>query len=264
MPSPKIVIAGALGRMGRMVGQACEEASLEIIGGTEVPALLKEEWKAGGKAVPLAGDVSQVLQPGCVLIDFTQPESTLKNIRVAVDAQAKVVIGTTGFSEEEKKQIQKASEQTAVVFSPNMSVGVNVLFKVTELVSRVLGPEYDAEIVEAHPRYKKDAPSGTALGLAEAIGRGRRIDAHKALVHGRSGMTGERASGAIGMHALRGGKIVGDHNVWFTGDDERLELKHVAQDRRVFAQGAVRAAKFLADQSRGLFTMFDVLGLADL
>jgi 4-hydroxy-tetrahydrodipicolinate reductase len=195
------------------------------------------------------------------LIDFTRPEVTLKNIAYCVEYNKNIVIGTTGFSNEEKQQIQHAAESVAIVFAPNMSVGVNLCFKLLETAARVLADDVDIEVIEAHHRHKVDAPSGTALRMGEVIAEalGRKLD--DCAVYGREGVTGERDRKTIGFETIRAGDIVGDHTVLFADVGERVEITHKASSRMTFANGAIRAALWLEDKNNGLYDMQDVLDL---
>jgi 4-hydroxy-tetrahydrodipicolinate reductase len=196
----------------------------------------------------------------CVAIDFSTPEALTDFLPVATRGCRGVVVGTTGLSEDDRGALSEAAKEHAVLFSPNMSLGVNLLFHLTDEVAKKLSSGFDIEILEAHHRYKKDAPSGTARRLAEIAASARGVAYDTAARHGRSGAVGERRSEEIGVHAVRGGDIVGDHTVLFAGDGERVELRHVAQSRATFARGAVAAAKWLAGRSPGLYSMQDVLG----
>ena len=266
----ELVILGARGRMGRMVLSACGKilrekhpAPLAIIGAVESVGApgIGQKFKVDGLEIMLSDSLEAVVRPGCIVIDFTSPEASLSALEVSVRAGAGHVLCTTGFTPEQKARIEDASRRIPLVFSPNMSIGVNVLFKAVETVARALGGDFDVEILEAHHNQKKDAPSGTALGFAEAVARGLKADLERSAVYGRKGMIGARPKGEIGIHAIRGGDIVGDHTVLFAGDGERVELRHLAQSRQTFAQGALRAALFLKGKSPGLYTMSDVLGL---
>ena len=200
--------------------------------------------------------------PGCdVLIDFTQPEGTIKHLSVCRAEGIKMVIGTTGFSVEQKEALKVASEDIALVVAPNMSVGVNVTFKLLDIAAKVLGEGYDIEIVEAHHRHKVDAPSGTALHMGEIMAKATGNNLSEVAIYGREGVTGERSSRTIGFSTIRGGDIVGDHTVMFAGTGERIEISHKASNRATFTNGALRAARFLAGKDKGLFDMQDVLGL---
>jgi 4-hydroxy-tetrahydrodipicolinate reductase len=263
-----IIIAGCAGRMGqRIAALAVKEKDIVIVGAFEYkghPSLGKDIGELIGsekKGVVIQSDLSTIIDIGDVIIDFTSPESSLHNLEMAVRHQKKIVIGTTGFSKEEYARIEKAGEKIAVVCAPNMSVGVNLLFKLTAFVASVLGDDYDVEIVEAHHRFKKDAPSGTAKELLRNIIEQRKCNSEKDVVFGRSGICGERKKGTIGVHAIRGGDIVGDHTVSFLAEGERVELTHKASSRDAFAKGALVAARFVHTQKKGLYTMQDVLGL---
>lgn len=260
-----IVVMGAMGRMGQMILASCaKEKNVQVIGAVEGPnkALVKKTTGIPGADVPITQSLEDVLKPGAIIIDFTAPSATIRHLKVAQEVGAKMVIGTTGFSLEEKREIEDISKDTAVVLSPNMSMGVNILFKAAEMIARSLGINYDVEIIEAHHNQKKDSPSGTALGLLEAVSRGHECNIEDVAVYGRRGMVGARPRGEIGVHGVRGGDIVGDHTVLFAGDGERIELKHMAHSRVTFANGSVQAALYLSQKEKGLYTMFDVLGLA--
>ena len=263
-----IVVLGAKGRMGQMVLQACATRikagqDLRVIGAIEPPNSPHVGQPAGvdGIDAKVGADLDAVLKPGAVVIDFTSPQASLEALERIRKAGAAHVLCTTGLSEGQKAAVAEAAKTVPVVFSPNMSVGVILMFRVAEMVAKVLKGDFDVEIVEAHHNQKKDSPSGTALGFAEAVARGHGVDLKAKAVYGREGLVGARRSGEIGIHAVRGGDIVGDHTVLFAGDGERIELKHMAHSRMTFAQGAVKAAQFLAGKGPGLYTMFDVLGL---
>lgn len=210
--------------------------------------------------VAVTEDVARV-RDAQVLIDFTRPEGTLEHLRHCAALGVKMVIGTTGFDDAGRQAIRAASERIAIVFSPNMSVGVNATFKLLEVAARILADGYDVEIIEAHHRHKVDAPSGTALKMGEVIAGalGRRLA--DVAVYAREGITGERKPGTIGFSAVRGGDIVGDHTVLFAGAGERIEITHRSASRMTYALGALRAARFVASRDKGLFDMQDVLGL---
>ena len=196
-----------------------------------------------------------------VLIDFTRPEPTLANLEICRQAGRRAVIGTTGFSEQEKAQIKAAAQDIGVVFAPNMSVGVNLCLKLLDVAARVLGDEVDIEVIEAHHRHKVDAPSGTALRMGEVVAEALGRDLKDCAVYGREGHTGERDRKTIGFETIRAGDIVGDHTVLFAGTGERIEITHKASSRMTFANGAIRAASWLTGQKTGLYDMRDVLGL---
>jgi 4-hydroxy-tetrahydrodipicolinate reductase len=215
----------------------------------------------GELKVQIEAELKAVIKKGEVVIDFTAAEASLKNMEIAAQHHKPMVVGSTGFSAQQMEKVKQLTKEFPCVLAPNMSVGVNLMFKIVEEVARVLGGDYDCEIVEAHHRMKKDAPSGTALRLGEVVshGLGRKWEAVG--VYGRKGMVGERSRDEIGMHAIRAGDIVGDHTVLFGGTGERIEITHRAHTRDTFAQGAVRAAQWVVKQKPGLYDMGDVLGL---
>jgi len=196
-----------------------------------------------------------------VLIDFTRPEGTLAHLKVFRERGVKMVIGTTGFTDAQKAEIAAAAKDIAIVMAPNMSVGVNVTLKLLEMAAKALSTGYDIEIIEAHHRHKVDAPSGTALKMGEVIAEALGRDLKQCAVYAREGVTGERDPSTIGFSAIRGGDIVSDHTVLFAGTGERIEITHKSASRATYAQGSLRAVRFLAGQRKGLFDMFDVLGL---
>jgi len=211
--------------------------------------------------VRISADLERSLADCDVLVDFTRPEATLKHLEICGSRGIRMVIGTTGFTQQQQKLIGAASRNVAVVMAPNMSVGVNLTFKLVELTAKVLNEGYDVEIIEAHHRHKVDAPSGTALRMGEVIARALGRDLAECAVYGREGETGERKPSTIGFATVRGGDIVGDHTALFAGTGERVEITHRAASRATFALGALRAARFLAVKKTGLFDMQDVLGL---
>lgn len=235
-------------------------AALERAGNPYVKKNAGELIGAPGN-VHITDDLAAALRVSDVLIDFTRPEGTLAHLAACRANRVKMVIGTTGFSPEQKEELEAASKDAAIVFAPNMSVGVNVTLKLLEMAARVLSEGYDVEIIEAHHRHKVDAPSGTALKMGEVVAKALGRDLGKVAVYERAGHTGERPTGAIGFATVRGGDIVGEHTVMFAGTGERIEISHKAGSRATFAEGALRAARFLADQQNGLFDMQDVLGL---
>ncbi len=261
------VIAGVSGRMGRALIEAVAadpactlHAAIDRPGS---PLIGQDPGAAFG--VPSGAQVTDqpaaALAGAQALIDFTRPEATYAYLDACVAAGVPLVIGTTGFDEAGKARIVAAAQQIPVVFAPNMSVGVNLLMKLAEMAAQVLAEGYDIEIVEAHHRHKVDAPSGTALGLGQAVARALGRDLAKCAVYGREGVTGERDPDTIGFATVRGGDIVGDHTLLFAGVGERIELTHKASSRATFAQGALRAAKWLQGRGPGLYDMRDVLGL---
>lgn len=263
----KIAVAGCSGRMGRTLLEAIANApDLQLAVALERADSTYLDKDAGELigaqcGVPIVSDFTSALGNSQYLIDFTRPEGTLKHLDACLKYGVKMVIGTTGFTAEEKVQLKAASENIAIVFAPNMSVGVNVTFKLLEIAAKVLNEGYDIEIVEAHHRHKVDAPSGTALRMGEVIADTLRRDLSKVAVYGREGVTGERKPETIGFATIRGGDIVGDHTAMFAGIGERVEISHKASSRMTFAMGALRAVRFLADKPNGLFDMQDVLGL---
>jgi 4-hydroxy-tetrahydrodipicolinate reductase len=265
----RIAITGAAGRMGRSLIEAVHNTDgLELTVALEHPDSSLLGSDAGDLAglgrlgVVLGADLSAVSEEFDVLIDFTRPEPTLANMSICRSAGRRMVIGTTGFSEEQKLEIAAAANDIGVVFAPNMSVGVNLCLKLLDMTARVLGDEVDIEVIEAHHRHKVDAPSGTALRMGEVVAAALGRDLASCAVFGREGHTGERDRRTIGFETIRAGDIVGDHTVLFAGAGERVEITHKASSRMTFANGAVRAAAWLmARQVTGLFDMQDVLGL---
>lgn len=264
----KVVLAGACGKMaGRIAQLAAQDSELELVGAFEAkdhPLIGKHLGTLLGVEpldVRIASDIEEVIEKGNVLVDFTHPGATPVHVKSCLKHRRSMVIGTTGLSEKVLKEIHEASEKIAIVRSPNMSAGVNLLFRLVQLVSKTLNQGYDVEIVESHHRHKKDAPSGTALELARRIAEGRGVSLDKVAAYGRKGMTGERDPSAIGIHAVRGGDVVGEHRVSFLGEGETVELTHKASSRDAFAKGALLAIKFVARKKSGLYSMEDVLGL---
>ena len=259
-----IIVLGAMGRMGQMVLKcSTNHQKINVIGAIEAPKtpFIGSTTGVKGINITVTDNAADVIKEGAILIDFTLPAAVLTNLPKAIEGKAKMVIGATGFTDEEKDLIKSAAEKIPIVLSPNMSIGVNLLFKLSELAAKSLGENFDIEIIEAHHKHKHDAPSGTAHGIAEAVARGRSFDLKKVAKHGREGIIGERPQDEIGIHAVRGGDIVGDHTILYAGDGERIELKHMAHSRATFANGSLKAANFLREKETGLYTMFDVLGL---
>jgi len=261
----KVGINGACGRMGRRLVALVHEADdLSLAAALESarhPAMGSDVGTAtGGRAVgvPLVAEMPAGLE---VLIDFSSPESTARRARECAARGTALVTGTTGLDDTQRAAVEAAAREIPCLASPNMSLGVNVLFRLVRQAAEALGRDYDAEIIEAHHRFKQDAPSGTALRLAEAVAEATGRDLDACLVHGRSGRTGERPQRQIGVHAVRGGDIVGDHTVSFIGLGERIEMTHRAQSRDTFCRGALAAARFLAGKPPGMYRMSDVLGL---
>jgi 4-hydroxy-tetrahydrodipicolinate reductase len=264
----RIAITGAAGRMGRSLIEAVHStAGLELTVALEHPDSTLLGSDAGDLAglgrtgVLLGADLAATSGEFDVLIDFTRPEPTLANLEICRSAGRRMVIGTTGFSEAQKREIAAAADDIGIVFAPNMSIGVNLCLKLLDMAAHVLGDEVDIEIIEAHHRNKVDAPSGTALRMGEVVAAALGRDLASCAVYGREGHTGERDRHTIGFETIRAGDIVGDHTVLFAGTGERVEITHKASSRMTFASGAVRAADWLMTQDAGLFDMQDVLGL---
>ena len=262
----KLIICGACGRMGkRIIACAPEDGKIAGAGAIEMkghPCLGKDAGEVAGVAplgVPVASDLGAVAGSADVIVDFSHHGACAGNAAIAAALKKPIIIGTTGLDGEEMQAIKKASRKVACLVAPNMSVGVNLLFRVVADVARSLGEEYDAEIIEVHHRFKKDAPSGTAKRLAAAIADawGKNLDA--VVCHGRSGELGERPKGQIGIHAVRQGDVIGEHTVSFSSLGERVELVHRAHSRDTFARGALRAAEWIVGKPAGLYSMEDVL-----
>lgn len=263
----RIAIAGASGRMGRMLIEAVHAASdCELAGALDVassPAIGVDATAFLGHAsgVAISADLQAGLKNATTLIDFTRPEGTMAHLKVCRELGVNMVIGTTGFSEAQKAEIAAAARDIAIMLSPNMSVGVNVTLKLLEMAAKALATGYDIEIIEAHHRHKVDAPSGTAIKMGEVIAGALGRDLKDCAVYARQGVTGERDPSSIGFATIRGGDIVGDHTVLFAGIGERIEITHKSSSRVTYAQGSLRATRFLAGRKSGMFDMFDVLGL---
>ena len=267
----KIGIVGAGGRMGRQLIQAVNHAegvmlgaAFERKGSSLVGADAGELAGVGALGVVVTDDLASQVNQFDLLIDFTRPEGTLEHITFCVAHNKKMVIGTTGFDDIGKQAIKSASEKIGIVFASNYSVGVNLVFKLLEKAAKVMGDYCDIEVIEAHHRHKVDAPSGTALSMGEHIAKtlGRDLKTHG--VFAREGITGERKRDEIGFATIRAGDVVGEHSVWFADEGERVEIAHKASSRMTFANGAVRAAKWLQTKQNGLFDMTDVLDLNNL
>ncbi|WP_341909467.1 4-hydroxy-tetrahydrodipicolinate reductase [Polaromonas sp. YR568] len=263
----RIAIAGASGRMGQMLMEAVSASDDCVLTGAldipSSPAIGLDATAFAGRTsgVLIQSDINSGLKHSGVLIDFTRPEGTLAHLAACRALGVKLVIGTTGFSDAQKAEIAAAAKDIAIVMAPNMSVGVNVTLKLLDMAARALATGYDIEVIEAHHRHKVDAPSGTALKMGEVIASALGRDLKDCAVYAREGVTGERDPSSIGFATIRGGDIVGDHTVLFAGTGERIEITHKSSSRATYAQGSLRAARFLATQPTGLFDMFDVLGL---
>jgi 4-hydroxy-tetrahydrodipicolinate reductase len=263
----KIAIAGASGRMGQMLIDAVAAApDLTLVAALDrasSPLAGRDCGEPLGRATGVrVGADPAALAGADVLIDFTRPEATLAHLAACTAQGVKMVIGTTGFDDAGRRAIGAAAERSAIVFAPNMSVGVNVTFKLVQMATRMLRDGYDIEIIEAHHRHKVDAPSGTALKMGEMVAGALGKPLADIAVYERYGHTGERKPGTVGFATVRGGDIVGDHTALFAGAGERIEITHRSGSRESYAAGSLRAARFLADKPRGLYDMFDVLGLA--
>ena len=263
-----IAITGAAGRMGRTLIEACHAntncqigAAIEHESSSFIGIDAGEMAGIGTLNTAIVSQIADVSADFKTLIDFTRPEVTLKNLEACVASGRNIVIGTTGFSDDEKQVIKEASKTIGIVFAPNMSVGVNLCFKLLDIAARVLGDEVDIEVVEAHHRHKIDAPSGTALRMGEVVADALGRDLAECAVYGREGVTGERDRKTIGFETIRAGDIVGDHTVMFADIGERVEITHKASSRMTFANGAIRAALWLEDKGTGLYDMQDVLDL---
>ena len=252
----KLAILGGAGRMGQMLLDNARALGLEVVAITEAPGSAFIGQPATG------GLVYQDVWPmnADTVIDFTFHACVIPNLREAVANRQAYVLGTTGLTDEERAAVDEAAKRIPLCFAPNFSLGVNLLLELVRRAAAVLDDSYDAEIVEMHHRHKKDAPSGTALGLAQALAQGRGIDLGQAAIYGRHGIVGERPRGQVAIHALRGGSVVGDHTVIFAADEERVEITHKASSRAAFAKGALKAAQWLQCRAPGLYDMRDVLG----
>ena len=263
----RVAVAGASGRMGRMLIEAIRASDDCVLAGAldvpSSPGIGSDACAFLGYAsgVTITSDLKVGLQNADVLIDFTRPEGTLAHMVVCAELGVKAVIGTTGFTDAQKAELDAFAQRTAIMFSPNMSVGVNVTLKLLQMAAKAMSTGYDIEIIEAHHRHKVDAPSGTALKMGEVIAEALGRDLKDCAVYAREGVTGERDPSSIGFATIRGGDIVGDHTVLFAGIGERIEVTHKSSSRATYAQGALRAVRFLAAHKTGMFDMFDVLNL---
>lgn len=264
----KVIVAGAAGRMGcRLVALIKDSPFLTLAGAIEGEGHLSVGDDAGetagcGRAgVPITEDLAALLDRGEVVVDFSAPEATLHHLRTVAQHRRAMVIGTTGFSAPQLEEVKLLASQVSCVLSPNMSVGVNLIYKVIGEMAKTLGDEYDIEVIEAHHRLKKDAPSGTALKIAEVLATAVSRDLDQVGVYARKGLIGERKKGEIGIQTIRAGDIVGDHTILFGGMGERIEVTHRASSRDTFAGGALRAARWVVRQPPGLYDMMDVLSL---
>ncbi len=264
----RVAVAGAAGRMGKTLIQAVATTEgMQLAAATETPDSslvgvdVGEVAGIGTLGVLLSHSLTKVVDDFDVLIDFTSPVATMVQLDVCRQHGKAMVIGTTGLSEEQKEAVRSSADQIGIVFAPNMSIGVNLCFRLLELAARVLGEDADIEIIEAHHRHKVDAPSGTALRMGEVIAATLGRDLDEVAVYGRQGTTGARDAKTIGFETIRAGDVVGEHTVWFATEGERIEIAHKASNRMTFAKGAVRAAAWLGGQGAGMFDMQDVLAL---
>lgn len=264
----RVAIVGAAGRMGKTLIEAVSQTDgLEITAASERPdstlvgADVGELAGVGRLGVTLSHSLTKVVDNFDAVIDFTSPDATMVHLEVCRQHGKKIVIGTTGLNEAQRQKIRDASRDIAIVFAPNMSVGVNLCFKLLDIAARVMGEDADIEIIEAHHRHKVDAPSGTALRMGEVVAEALGRDLKDVAVYGREGKTGARERQTIGFETIRAGDVVGEHSVWFATEGERVEIVHKASSRMTFAKGATRAAAWLEDKKPGLFDMQDVLGL---
>ena len=267
-PHPiQVAVAGASGRMGHMLIEALRDTpECQLAGALDIPSSLGIGNDATGflgqaSGVTIESDIRKGLINSQVLIDFTRPEGTMAHVDVCRAMGVKMVIGTTGFSDAQKAHIAEAAKHTAIVMAPNMSVGVNVTLKLLQMAAQAMPTGYDIEIIEAHHRHKKDAPSGTALRMGEVVAKQLGRDLKDCAVYGREGQTGERDRKTIGFATIRAGEIVGDHTVMFATAGERVEITHKSSSRQPYAIGALRAALWLQGKNKGLYSMMDVLGL---
>ncbi len=270
MSTLKIAIAGASGRMGKMLIEAVTQSDdCELVGALDIAsstAIGRDPCEFLGRrsGITITSDLNIALQNADALIDFTRPEGTLEHLKACRQHKVNAIIGTTGFDDSGIAAIHAAGQDIGIVFSPNMAVGVNVTFKLLEVAAKILSHGYDIEIIEAHHRHKVDAPSGTALKMGEVVAKAIGRDLKECAVYGREGVTGERDPSTIGFATVRGGDIVGDHTVLFAGIGERVEITHKSSSRATYAQGSLRAVRFLANHPNGVYDMQDVLGLKTL
>ena len=263
----KVAVMGVFGRMGRSISSMLfSDDQIEIVGATEIIGheIIGEDISKiiGCKemGVQISDNVEEAAEKAEILVDFTNPETTISNIEYAGENNKAMVIGTTGFDKKQEKLLNQLAVEIPCVISPNMSVGINIMFEISKQVSGLLGDSYDVEIVEAHHKNKVDSPSGTAIGLGKAVAEGLGVNFEEKAVFERFGNIGQREEGSIGIQTLRGGDVVGDHSVFFLGDGERVELTHRASSRNNFSVGVLRAVKWLSGKERGIYSMKDVLG----
>ena len=264
----KVIVCGGCGKMASIIARnVYTDNNLKLVGIVEAlnfPSL-GNDWGnfmgLGSVDIKIESNLEDIIDKSDVVVDFTNPEATMEHLKICLEHKKALVVGTTGLSEKEVLEIEEASSNIPVVFSPNMSLGVNLLFELVRKVSMVLDDEYDVEIIETHHRYKKDAPSGTAKKIAEIIAHEKKVSLDKNAVYGRHGNDCQRKKSEIGIHAVRAGNISGEHTIIFNSSGERLELTHRAYSREAFAQGTIKAIYFIANQQKGLFNMKEVLDL---
>lgn len=263
-----VIVAGAAGRMGcRLIALIKESTTLKLVGAIEgtghyvLGADAGETAGCGRADILISDNLTPLLTQGAVVIDFSAPEATLQHLRLVAEHRRAMVIGTTGFSLSQLEELQSLVHRVPCVLSPNMSVGINLIYKVISEMAKTLGDEYDIEVIEAHHRLKKDAPSGTALKIAEILAKSVSRNLDQVAVYTRKGLIGERKKSEIGIQTIRAGDIVGDHTILFGGMGERIEVTHRASSRDTFAGGALRAARWVVQQPPGLYDMMDVLQL---
>jgi len=262
----KVIVCGGCGKMGSKVAQLIyQNKDMRLIGIIESPSHpdIGKDWGIavglGESGIIVKDNLEEIIQNSDQIVEFTNPQVSLKHLEIVSKHKKAMIMGTTGFSSEEIKEINKLAQDTPFLLSPNMSLGVNLLFKLAAETAAALGDDYDIEIVEAHHRFKKDAPSGTAKKLAQEIAKAKGVSLDKVAIYGREGITGERKRGEIGIHSIRSGDIAGEHTVMFTALGERLELTHKAHSRDTFAYGTIQAIKFMEGKSAGFYEMKDVL-----
>ena len=262
----KVIVCGGRGKMGSKVAQLIyQNKDMELTGIIESPSCpgIGKDWGMslglGEIGIIIKDDLEEIIQNADQIVEFTNPQVSLEHLEIVSKYKKAMIIGSTGFSGEEITKMENLSQNIPFLFSPNMSLGVNLLFKLAAETAAALGDDYDIEIVEAHHRFKKDAPSGTAKKLAQEIAKVKNIHLNDVAIYGREGMTGERKSGEIAIHSIRGGDIAGEHKVMFTALGERLELSHKAHSRDTFAYGTIQAIKFMEGKSAGFYEMKDVL-----
>ena len=262
----RVIINGACGRMGRLIIQGvAQQSDMELVGAIEYPEHPQIGTDAGVVAgigetgVAITGKLADVLENADVIIEFSKPEVTLQHLRQVVSANKAMIIATTGFNPEELAAVQELATQIRCVMAPNMSLGVNVMIQALELIAKALGDDYNIEVIEAHHNHKADAPSGTALRLAEVVATALGRDLAEVGVYGRHGIVGARSQKEIGIHAIRGGDIAGDHTVLFATEGEQLSVVHRAHSPEAFAKGALRAARWVLDAPKGLHDVSEVL-----